>query len=336
MRFTIFLKEKWKFLLLQTGLIMFFCLILSLFHPVRILYVICVVSIVLETCVVVLLEYLPRRKWYGDMYKTLQQLDKKYLLAELMDCPAFLDGMLLYDVLKTTSKSMHDEINKYQTEQEEYQQYIETWIHEIKTPIASTDMICKNHSEKINMMIRKELHRIDAYVEQALFYARSMNVEKDYLIKKVLLSDFVKSVVKKNAGQLINLYCVPVMENLDIPVYTDLKWLEFILGQLMSNSIKYRQEPMKLSFTGIEKENHVVLVVQDNGIGIPPQDINRIFEKGFTGENGRKFGKSTGIGLYLCYTLCQKMHLGITVTSTVGEGSKFEIIFPKNKLLLLE
>lgn len=336
MKFRIFLKEKWKFLLFQIFIIAFFSLILSLFKVVREIYIICIVVILLETLMILLFEYLPRRKWYGDIEGSLDQLEEKYLLSEFIDCPDFPDGIILYNILKKTSKSMNDEISKYEIEKEEYKQYIETWIHEIKTPIATVDMICKNHSDKINNTIQKELRKIDDYVEQALFYARSINVEKDYLIKKVLLADLVKVAVKKHASQLITLQCVPKMENLDIFVYTDMKWIEFIIGQLISNSIKYRQEFMKLSFIGMEKDNNVILIIKDNGIGIPQEEINRIFDKGFTGENGRKFGKSTGIGLYLCRELCKKMNLKITVESIVGQGTSFQIIFPKNKLLLLE
>lgn len=336
MSFRTFLKEKWKFLFLQAGLTGFFCLILSLFHPAGMSYVLAISASTVVTIGALLFEYLPRKQFYGNAYQILEQLEQKQLLPELLDRPDFPDGEILYDLLKQSSKAMNDEIGKYQAEQEAYCQYVETWIHEIKTPIANVELICKNNPGDSGREITQELHRIEEYVEQALFYARSTNVEKDYLIKKTTLDDLAKTVVKKNAGQLIRLHCVPTMENLDIPVYTDAKWLEFILGQLIANSIKYRQEPMKLSFAGSEKENQVILRIQDNGMGIPTQDISRIFDKGFTGENGRIRGKSTGMGLYLCSTLCQKLRLQITVESALGQGTAFSIIFPKDKMSLLE
>ena len=124
--------------------------------------------------------------------------------------------------------------------------------------------------------------------------------------------------------------------NLDFIVYTDEKWVKFMLTQLISNSVKYRGEGLELTFEAYETQGQVVLSISDNGIGIPLQDRKRVFDKGFTGENGRRFAKSTGIGLYVCKKLCDKMHMGITLASEVGEWTTVTLSFPKDKTVYLE
>ena len=126
------------------------------------------------------------------------------------------------------------------------------------------------------------------------------------------------------------------MEAVEGTVYGDAKWLEFILNQVVGNSIKYtREKEGKVRAYTVKNENNIVLTLEDNGIGIIDKDINRVFEKGFTGENGRKYGKSTGIGLYLCKKLSDQLGLGISLTSKIGEGTKVNIIFPLGKANLM-
>lgn len=229
-----------------------------------------------------------------------------------------------------------DEVAGYEVFMEEYRRYVETWIHEIKTPISVAEMLCRNHPGQKSRAMLEQLHRIESYVEQALYYARSTSLEKDYVIRSYSLREIVSSAIKCHASQLIALGCTPVMDNLDIIVYADAKWVEFILGQLIENSIQYRSEKLYLAFTAKNSEDGTWLFITDHGVGIAPQDQQRIFEKGFTGVNGRLFGKSTGIGLYLCKALCEKMNLRITVSTEPGKGSIFQIFFPKNTLVLLE
>ena len=184
--------------------------------------------------------------------------------------------------------------------------------------------------------VKEELSRIDGYVEQALYYARSTNLEKDYMIREINLDNLVKETVKKYSKQLIAAKATPCFDNLAQTVYGDPKWLEFILGQLIANSIKYKKDTLRLTFSACEEQNHVLLSISDNGVGIPENELSRIFEKGFTGTNGRSYTKSTGIGLYLCRKLCNKMHLSISASSASGQGTTIQITFPKDSRLLLE
>ena len=331
-----FLKSKSFFLSAQIVITLFFCFLLGLFQVDRDAQVLIILTVAVITLIALLLDYIPRKRYYNNIYSILKELDKRTLLAEMIERPDFVDGVVLYDVLKEITRAMNERIFFYQLKQEEYRRYVDVWIHEIKTPIASIEMFCRNNPNEISRKIRAELHKIEDYVEQALYYARSTNLEKDYVIREYSLEKLVKAAIKHHASQLITLHCTPVLENLEQIVFTDAKWVEFILGQLIANSIKYHQSQMQLHFSAKQTDGNVILSVSDNGIGIPAQDLPRIFDMGFTGENGRIYGKSTGIGLYLCKIMCEKMHLKLTVDSEIGQGTTFQIVFPKNKLTLLE
>ena len=277
----------------------------------------------------ILIEFVKQKMLYNELNSILDNLDKKYLLPEIMKEPENIEGKLLYDVLRQANKDMHEHVKNYRDRENEYREYIETWVHEIKTPIASTRLIIENNQNEVTRNINYEIKKIEEYIEQVLYYSRSNNVSKDYLIKEVSLATVVRSVIKKNSRDFISKSISVDIEAVEGTVYSDAKWLEFILNQVIGNAIKYmRERNGKVKIYTIHNENNIVLTIEDNGIGIIEKDINRVFEKGFTGENGRHFGKSTGIGLYLCKKLAEQLGLGLTLTSKTGEGTKVRIIFP--------
>ena len=151
------------------------------------------------------------------------------------------------------------------------------------------------------------------------------------------LSSCVNKVLNNNADSLIKKRVKISLGDLEKIVYSDSKWIEFILGQIISNSIKYmNKEHKELKIYCNENSKYVILNIEDNGAGISEKDIPRVFHKGFTGENGRKFGKSTGIGLYLCKKLCKKLGLDINLVSEEGEFTRVSIIFPINRMMIFE
>lgn len=158
-----------------------------------------------------------------------------------------------------------------------------------------------------------ETSRINNYIEQALYYARSANVEKDYLIREVLLSEIISKVLVKNKQFLIENGTHILMNDCNNSVLTDEKWLEFIVMQIINNAVQYKSNDiLELKICSIESNNGVKLIISDNGIGILESDIPRIFDKGYTGRNGRKNNSSTGLGLYLCKKLCDKLSVDIS------------------------
>lgn len=277
----------------------------------------------------ILLEFNHKKKFYNELEDILVNIDKKYLLSEIMKKPTNHEEEKIKDILTETNRSMREQINYYKNIQKEYQEYIETWVHEIKTPIASTMLIIENNEELVPYSMKNEIKKIENYIDQVLYYSRSNDVSKDYIIKKMDLEHVVRNVVKKNASDFINKKIAIDMNNLSGFVYSDSKWIEFIINQIISNSIKYcTTENPKVSIYSTKNENNTILTIKDNGVGISPKDLNRVFEKGFTGENGRLYGKSTGIGLYLCKKLCDKLGIGLTLNSIHNKGTEINIIFP--------
>lgn len=192
-------------------------------------------------------------------------------------------------------------------------------------------MIVENNKSSITESINEELDKIEDYTEQALFYARSNTVEKDYYIKQVNLKELVSNVIIRNKRELIQNNISVDTKDLNLKVYTDMKWCAFILNQIIQNSIKYsKEEDKKIEIFAEENKDQVLLYVKDNGIGIKESEASRVFEKGFTGENGRRKGqKATGIGLYLCKKLCDKLSLGIELNSKENESTNVILTFPK-------
>ncbi len=275
------------------------------------------------------LEFIKFKNYYDEINNILENLDKKYLLPAVIKEANFIQGKKLNSILKEISRDMHENVNYYKDIQVEYREYIETWVHEIKTPIASTKLIIENNRDEVTNKIDFQIDRIEGFVEQVLYYSRSDDVSKDYIIKQINLDNVVRNVVKRNYRDFIHKKIKLDTKNINEIVYSDTKWIEFIINQIIGNSIKYSssKEPM-ISIYSIKKFNSVMLTVEDNGVGIIDKDIDRVFEKGFTGENGRKFSKSTGMGLYLCEKLCSKLGLKITIDSEVNEGTKVTLIFP--------
>ena len=332
-----FLKEKLLFLLVEGGAVFFVGLLLYSLDLGAYLTFFVTVLLLLAFAFGLLYEYMKKNQYYKSVKNSLDSLDQKYLLSELLERPDFYDGVFFYEVLKTVSKAMNDKIAELQEETYDYREYIETWVHEVKTPIASSRLIIENNKNSVTQSLLEELLKIEGFVQQALYYARSNSVEKDYLIKSTPLLEAVRSAVKKNAPAFIQSRVSVYLNDLDGEVFTDVKWLDFILCQLISNAIKYRRKDnARLDIYARESEQSVSLFIRDNGIGIPPQDVDRVFDKGFTGENGRRHGKATGIGLYLCQKLCKKLGLDLELNSKVGEGTVVHIRFPKSRMYLLD
>jgi len=200
-------------------------------------------------------------------------------------------------------------------------------------------MVIENNKNEVTKSIDEELDKVENYIEQALFYARSNTVEKDYYIKEHSLKEIVNESVKKNKSVLIQNKIVVNIHDLEKTVNTDSKWIVFILNQIIQNSIKYkkRNDNCEIEMYASQGKENVVLYIKDNGIGIKKGEITRVFEKGFTGTNGRlQNKKSTGIGLYLCKKLCDKLGIAIELNSIQFEGTEVRLVFPKGSYISLK
>ena len=341
MKFGDFLKDK-ALLIITVILALVSIEILLLAYNIGILVRVYVaVIIILVLFISIFVEYRNKKQFYNQLLSNMEELQEKYLISEIIRTPNFTEGKILKEILQDTGKSMLENVNYYKNIQEDYKEYIELWIHEVKIPIAASKMIIENNKNSTkysnqNDVIRsidEELDKIENYTEQALYYARSNAVEKDYIVTKTNLKEIVNSAILKNKTSLLNEKVSLELDNLQATdVYTDSKWATFIVNQIIQNSIKYaKKEEKKIEISSMEKNDKVILYIKDNGIGIKKGEITKVFERGFTGENGRIIGqKSTGIGLYLCKKLCDNLGLGIELNSEKDKGTEVRIIFPKN------
>ncbi len=277
------------------------------------------------------IEYYSKEQYYNTIKTRMEDLQEKYLITELLPKSNYMETKMMEDIIKDMGKSMLENVNMYKYLQEDYKDFIELWIHEIKIPIATSKMIIENNKNEVTENINEEIDKIENYTEQALFYARSNTVEKDYIIRKIELKDIVNASILKNKTQLIQNKISINTKELDKIVYTDSKWCIFIISQLLQNAIKYSQsENKQIEIYSKEQKENTVLYIKDNGIGINKKELSRVFEKGFTGENGRITGKkSTGIGLYLCKKLCKKLCIGIEIKSEKELGTEVQLLFPR-------
>lgn len=297
------------------------------------IFIICILNF-LASISFFIYDCLRKSKYYSSLLKRLDELDKKYFIGDVATEEDFLEGKILFEIISQATKSMKDDISESIRNSNDYKEYIELWVHEIKTPIATCKLLIENNDNEVTESIGEEVTKIEDYIEQVLFYARSNAVEKDYLIKEINLKKSINAVIRKNANTLIEKRVKVDIRNVDKIVSCDSKWIEFILGQIVSNSIKYMDK--KESVLKIYSENignDVILKICDNGIGMDERSVIKAFEKGYTGENGRRFGKSTGMGLYLCKKLCEKLGLGINIKSNENEGTEVTILFPINDMM---
>lgn len=338
MDFKLFLREKAStILLLLFGLITIEIFLMA--YNVGMFIKIYIPLIIMGLYMIsIIIEYFKRKKFYDNLLNMLEELDEKYLITEIIKTPNFLEGQIFKKSLEQIDKSMLENVNKYKYMTEDYKEYIELWIHEIKIPIATSKMVIENNKNAITKSIDEELDKVENYIEQALFYARSNTVEKDYYIRKVVLKEIVNESIKKNKSSLIQEKISIDIHDLDIEVNTDNKWIVFILNQIIQNSIKYRKkENSVIEIYANQGKENVILYIKDNGIGIKQGEITRVFEKGFTGTNGRLSNKkSTGIGLYLCKKLCNKLGIGIELNSVQNEGTEVKLVFPKDSYIELK
>ncbi len=291
-----------------------------------------------------IVTFFQRRKYFYVIEQIMDKMEERYLLGELMPASFRLEDRLYANLIRFSNKSVIEKIRQLEQEQKDYREYIESWVHEVKAPITGIALLCENgrkgyggldgeHGERVTSArelfrnISVENQKIENYVDMALYYARSDQVYQDYMIRETDLQQVVYEVLEKNRLLLIQ-NGVRVEVSCGESVYTDRKWIGFILNQILLNSVKYKSENPVFCIEAERREKGVIFSVEDNGTGILPEDLSRIFEKGFTGSNGRARERSTGMGLYLCRKLCRKLGVGISAESWYGEGTKMMLEFP--------
>lgn len=280
-----------------------------------------------------LADFLRQRARLRELEAILEGLDQKYLFAECVPTPRSLYERRLFELTRRAGRDMTGAVSDARAAQREYREYVEGWVHEIKTPITAARLICQKLDGDTRRRLICELDQVQAHVERALFYARAESPERDCVIRQTQLSQLVAQAVGEHRALLIQSGVRVETDGLDRSVYTDGKWAAFILGQLLQNAARYRGPEPVVTISARPLGKQVQLTVADNGLGIPAQELPRVFDRGFTGSNGRARGGSTGIGLYLCKKLAVFLELGLEITSEEGRGTTVTLTFPAKEAL---
>lgn len=281
-------------------------------------------------------EFWRCRSRLKELESIMEGLDKKYIFSECIPKPRNNYERRLQDLMKRAGRDMISAVSDAQAAQQEYREYVESWVHEVKAPITAAGLICNSVDRETRRKLLKELAQIEAHVERALFYARAESPEKDFIVRATSLASIVIQAIDNHRSLLMQNNVRVDTEDLEQPVYTDEKWTVFILGQLLQNAVRYRSEDPVILISGRCLGKRVQLTVCDNGIGIYPHELPRIFDKGFTGSNGRTRGGATGMGLYLSRRLAECLEIDLQITSEASKGTRITLTFPaKDNLTIL-
>jgi len=329
-----YLKDKILVLVLNgLGVFLLSLYLLAVKNSQTTVFLIAVVWLVIFF-IVLYAGYRNRKRYFDKIDDLMEHLDQPYLVQEFLGTSWKLEDQLYQEILHRSNKAVIEQIYQLEEAQREYREFIEGWIHEVKLPITGMRLACHNEKRGESRRMETYLTEVDNAVDQALFYARSDQVYKDYRVVQTDLKQVVLRVISKNKYLLIQNQMRVQVECGDESAMTDRKWLEFILVQILINAVKYKKEGSgEIVFCAEESKDAVRLSIRDAGIGIPAEETGRIFGKGFTGSNGRNREKSTGIGLYLCLKLCRKLGIDIGVDSVENEYTDIFLIFPKNSYL---
>ena len=330
MKYRDYLKDNLINIIIYLSTIILIVLILNAFKMPIFVSIICFCLFIICGISIITISYIKKNSFYKNYLSNLEKLSKKYLILETIPEPNTYEEKILVNSLYDINKSMIENINEYQRSTIEFKEFVELWIHEVKIPISSMILKCHNNKEKYDKAFLSLIRRLDNQIDEVLYYVRSENTEKDFAIAEVSLKEVIRNVGLKNKDDLLesNIDFITDLKNLKIS--TDKKWLEFIINQIINNSIKYKKDKDSyIKISAFEQSEKKVLEIYDNGIGIPSKDLKRVFEKSFTGSNGREKVKSTGMGLYIVKKLCDKLGHNIKIESKEKEYTKVIIEFGK-------
>ena len=334
MKFTKFLADRRISLFCYVMFMIFTSMVIYLDGSVKvsagnILYI----NLVSLSCYIIYLisRYLFYRNYYKSLFDIVE--NNRDEIINRLPKPKSYEQILFHEVISALYTEQNLKIQRLYDQKKDYEEFITSWVHQAKTPIAVSRLLVENNSNTPNKetlySLEEELDKIENYIEQALYYSKIDDFSKDYLINEVEIDRLVKDAVKKQAKTFINKKINIEIDNTDITVTTDKKWFSFILDQVLTNALKYTSDHGYIKIYGLTENKTQKLIIEDNGIGIKLEDLNRVFDKGFTGHNGRENYKSTGIGLYLSKRLAKKLGHDVTIESKYGEYTKVAIIFPR-------
>ena len=306
MKFIKYLQDKGLIISLYLLTNIFTIFMLSAFKTDKNLILAILFIYITLLIIIIILDFNRKRNFYNEVLQNIERLDQKYLILETIERPNFYEGKILHQIIYEANKSMIEKIKIHKNNIDDFKEYIEMWIHEVKLPIVSLILLCHNNKEVLDKDYLHQLRRLDNYIDQVLYYVRSSYAEEDFLIKETFLDKVISNIALKNKDDLLE-------NKIDLTV-----------------DVKKKNIESYIKIYATEDKNQITLHIKDNGIGIPKQDIHQVFKKSFTGENGRGKVKSTGIGLYIADKLCKKLGHKIEIESIQNNFTEVKITFGKN------
>lgn len=310
-----YIKQYIKVLLLFIVFAFVFCIVFSLYNlETEAIYysiILCAFIGLIYICI----NFINYYKKHIQLYKLQNEIS---ISSENLLSPKTLMEEDYTNLILTLNKEYKTYISKSDIAKSDMIDYYTMWVHQIKTPISAMKLLIQTSESEISSDLSSELFKIEQYVEMVLSYIRLGSNENDFVIKEYDLDNIVRQAIRKYAPLFIRKKINLDFQPTTYKVLTDEKWLVFVIEQLLSNAIKYTNKG-KISIYPLENKK---LVIEDTGIGISKEDIPRIFDKGFTGYNGRTDKKATGLGLYLCKNILDKLSHKISIESEVGVKTK--------------
>ncbi|MEY9974819.1 OmpR family two-component system sensor histidine kinase YxdK [Lysinibacillus sp. RC46] len=325
MGWKLFLRDYASFIVFQIILVGFIMVLYWLdgFRNVdTAIYSFCISLVLLASFL--LIRYLMRQRYLlkiSQLPKTMEDvLQKNAKTPEAMKAEQYMHE--LYRLYKHELQALY-------VGQKRHDQFINQWVHQMKTPISVIELLLQDERPLDKKNVQEEIDRLRRGLDMVLVNARLENFEEDMQVEQVALKTIVTATVNENKRLFITKRVFPEIHiEDDIIVASDSKWLRFILGQFVTNAVKYTFESnKKIVISAIKKNDYVQLAIRDEGIGIPTSDLSRVTKAFFTGENGRKTGESTGMGLYLAKEICEKLGHELNITSEVGKGTIVTVTF---------
>ncbi|PEN81025.1 hypothetical protein CN553_29305 [Bacillus cereus] len=270
-------------------------------------------------------RYVSHRGFYNKLSTPSKMLHES--VQEMDSSPL---SVALQAVLEAQYSQYQQQLKTWEYKEKEYLTFLNRWVHQMKTPLTVIELIAQEeHGESFESIV-EEVDQMKYGLEMVLYMARLETFEQDFYVTRVSLQDIVQEVVQEHKRLFIRSYVYPEVKiDPNIMVETDRKWLRFVINQVISNAIKYSAGSRKnITMTTFEEGSSMILEIQDYGVGIPKEDLPRVFCSFYTGENGRRFKESTGMGLYLVKNIIEKMNHDIEIESEVGKGTKLRIKFP--------
>ncbi|MGX5634115.1 sensor histidine kinase [Bacillus thuringiensis] len=272
-------------------------------------------------------RYYSHRKYYNTLSQPSQTSQESIPIQKLDETPI---SIAFRHVLEAQYNQYQSQLKAWERKQKEHLIFINQWVHQMKTPVSVVELITQEEHGETFESIAEEIDRMKYGLEMVLHMARLETFEQDFHVERVSLKTLAQEVIHENKRFFIRSYVYPKVKiTQDYIIETDIKWLRFIANQILSNAIKYSAgSRQNITMIAFKREKSVVLEIQDHGVGIPKEDLPRVFRPFYTGENGRKFKESTGMGLHLVKNITERLNHEIEIESEVGKGTKIRIVFP--------